>query len=114
MNNKVIGTLAGVLIIGLALTAGKQFGRAETNGAAYSVCAAQSLRTLQQVNAAQDLNGVLQTIIDKQQLELNQLRGLQAHELPSGRVVSINPNYNTVGGYVAACGSLPGVLGDDC
>lgn len=25
-----------------------------------------------------------------------------------------DPDYNAAGGYVGACGDLPGILGDDC
>lgn len=116
MNAKTVGMIAGGLIVSLALTAGRQFAVAQQWQHHYGECTQSQNTRGQLLQSAQATNTELLETIRVQQAQIDALRakGLQLHELPSGKVIAIDPNHNEHGGYIAACGSLPGTLGDDC
>lgn len=100
--NVLAGALTGALIISLAFTASTQYTRAES-------LTVQLESAYEQIEDYDQLNDELQDSLDTANAALAELASYN-------EVIELNAlaRYNELGGYVPACGELPGVLGDDC
>lgn len=75
MNIKVVSTIAGALIVTLALTAGRQYGEAQAQAKRVIECHKQYM---QPSGAASLSNAESQTLLQIIELQQRQIRALQA------------------------------------
>jgi septal ring factor EnvC (AmiA/AmiB activator) len=101
------GATAGALIVSLALTAGKQFAEAKTEHQSVVQCHESYLELAKSQSITNDDFWKLLETIDEQK---KQIAALQQQLTERTSI----PTHNNVGGYIAACGALPGMVGDDC